>query len=43
MSNNNSIEIERKFLISGFPKVDFDEVGIVKTIYINIKYTKHYI
>ena len=38
MSNNNSIEIERKFLISGFPKVDFDEVGIVKTIYINIKY-----
>lgn len=38
MSNNNSTEIERKFLISGFPKVDFDEVGIVKTIYINIKY-----
>lgn len=38
MSNKNSIEIERKFLISGFPKVDFDEVGIVKTIYINIKY-----
>lgn len=37
MSNNNSIEIERKFLISGFPKVDFDEVGIVKTIYLDIK------
>lgn len=29
MSNNDSVEIERKFLISGFPNVDFDEVGIV--------------
>lgn len=38
MSNKNSIEIERKFLISGFPKVDFDEVGIVQTIYLDIKY-----
>lgn len=38
MSNNNSIEIERKFLISGFPKVDFDEAGIVLTIYLDIKY-----
>ena len=38
MSNKNSIEIERKFLISGFPKVNFDEVGIVQTIYLDIKY-----
>lgn len=38
MSNKNSIEIERKFLISGFPRVDFDEVGIVQTIYLDIKY-----
>ena len=38
MSNKNSIEIERKFLISGFPKVDFDEAGIVLTIYLDIKY-----
>lgn len=38
MSDKNTIEIERKFLISGFPKVDFDEVGIVQTIYLDIKY-----